>query len=245
MNREIAMDFEKLVSILSLVLSPTFESGILALHSESDYTPSRKQPDPVDADTALLVLDALLSHLPDLLAQASPELVNHSSRLILRLQDAQQWTEVATGQHETDQQLGESIETIIKRLDLVIKAFRVYEQPIEPGMLNEAIRTICDLIAALHLLHVPGNAFVSSPCGDNVWVDQNAYKRMVAIEYAREQADWTRLELAAYAPHAQSCARRYLKQRHDLLYRMEILRTSVIEATANSTNATKRIRQTY
>jgi hypothetical protein len=127
------------------------------------------------------------------------------------------------------------IEALLERLNVVISAFEAYEQPIVP---DEAISVVRDLIAALRQVHVPHD--------QELWADSNAvYAHMVDIEYAREQADTARLLLAAYAPHAQSMARRYLERRREIIYQLRELVKAATKAVPSGIEQLKRVRPAY
>jgi hypothetical protein len=141
---------------------------------------------------------------------------------------------------DTDQQ---SVETIAQRLKAVVKRLEIWEKPIEPDVMDDAISAVRDLIVAFQQVHAPGSALQFDQT-IQIRVDPTAYKRMVVLGYAREQADNTRLELAAYAPHAQSLARRYLQRRREVVYQLGVLLKAVNEAVS-STDVPKRVQPDY
>jgi len=82
-------------TFLTLVLSPSFEVGMLAGQTENAQESGAEQQEGkeyqyINADTALLVVDVLLAHLSDLLPHASAEFIQQEHERMTRLRNVHQ-----------------------------------------------------------------------------------------------------------------------------------------------------------
>jgi hypothetical protein len=81
---------------LALVLSPSFEVGILAVRDSQDGAEPQEEGEHyqyMTADAALFVVDTLLNRLWDIIPQATPEFVQREAERLIRLRNAWQAAE--------------------------------------------------------------------------------------------------------------------------------------------------------
>lgn len=102
----------------------------------------------------------------------------------------------------------------------VLPWFEAYERPITPDQGEQTIGAIRDLQAALQEITMPPSSVIFECLGE-------LFDQWLNLEDARSRAARTRMALAAYLPHAQSLARRYLRQRLVVLVELRDLAAAV------------------
>jgi hypothetical protein len=142
------------------------------------------------------------------------------------------------------------IETMIARLEESIRLFEAYEEEIWPDQYEKALGTVRDLQVAIEQIRTPGSfievALLSAAAPTEAPIDSTALiDLMLAVAFAREQADHARLKLAAYQPHGRSKAQRHLQERQRLVGQLRALVKAAAKVRPTSITAEPGARVSY